>query len=227
MATTYGSAGPDLLGRPLAYVAIPLAVVVGLGIVAWMLNAQRRRRLMKARLHYVGSSPGARRALERDLQEAWMRGAPHDERQQQQRRAMGRWSRNSANAGGRWAWARELLTARSEEGLNEFGEAPPPYDGRRRASKAREEGDVVELEAGPSGPASSSGSRSETPGRSEPGVEGLETGWTPGRDGGRSSLHGLPPAYDGPPGAAPGGAALVAMPPPAVIHVPHPNRSAE
>jgi hypothetical protein len=216
MATTYGSAAPDFHDRPMAYVAIPLAIVVCLGLIAWALHAQRRRRLMKARLHYVGSNPGARRALERDLQEAWMRGAPQEERRQQ-RRATRRWSRNNAAAGGRWAWARDLLTARSEEGLNEFGEAPPPYDGRRRGSKIQEEGNVVELEVRSAGSGSGSGAETAADG-SERHVEDIEAG----QNRGRSSQQGLPPAYDGPPpGAAPGGTTPVAVPPPAVTRDSH------
>ncbi|OIW28978.1 hypothetical protein CONLIGDRAFT_402955 [Coniochaeta ligniaria NRRL 30616] len=212
MATTGGSAASDLNSRPWAYIAIPLAIVVGLGLIAALLHTARRKRLMKARLQYVGSNPGARRALERDLQEAWMRGAPQEE-QRQQRRAMGRWSRN-ANGGGRWAWARELLTARSEEGLNEFGEAPPPYDGRRRASKVQAEGDVVELEARPSG----SGSGSGPAGGSGRRVEDLETAHAQTPDyQRRSSQQGLPPAYDGPPGVTPGSTAIIAEPPHALM----------
>lgn len=141
-----------------------------------------------------------------------MRGAPQEERHQQ-RRAIGRRSRNNANAGGRWAWARDLLTARSEEGLDEFGEAPPPYDGRRRGSKIQAADDVVELEARPSGTTAGSGSGSGAAGRSGQNEEDLESGW--------ASLQGLPPAYDGPPGAAPEGTAFVSMPPPAVTHVSH------
>jgi hypothetical protein len=212
MATTNGTAASGLNSRPWAYVAIPLAIVVGIGLIAVLLHTQRRKRLMKVRLHYVGSNPGARRALERDLQEAWMRGAPQEERRQQ-RYAMARWSRG-ANGGGRWAWARELLTARSEEGLNEFGEAPPPYDGRKRASKIQEEGHVVELEAGPSG----SGSGPGVAGVSETHVEDPEIALPPDQPR-RSSQQGLPPAYDGPPGAIPGSTTTIAEPPPVLMPV--------
>ncbi|KAJ9150045.1 hypothetical protein NKR19_g5466 [Coniochaeta hoffmannii] len=215
MATSNGSASSDFHSRALAYVAIPLAVVVSLGVVAMVLHTQRRKRLLKRRLQYVGSNPGARRALERDLQEAWMRGTPPEERRQQQRRAMGRWNRNNANGvngGGRWAWARELLTARGEEGLNEFGEAPPPYDGRRRGSKIQGEGDVVELEAGPSGPGSGSGAM----GGIAPGTEG-DAGQSSDQQRRSTSEQGQPPAYEGPPGAA-HGAAPITVPAPALTH---------
>ncbi|KAH8902749.1 hypothetical protein BR93DRAFT_233416 [Coniochaeta sp. PMI_546] len=212
MATTNGSAAPDLHSRPWAYIAIPLAIVAGLGLIAVLLHTQRRKRLLKARLQYVGSNPGARRALERDLQEAWMRGAPQEDRRQQ-RRATRRWSRN-ANGGGRWAWARELLTARSEEGLNEFGEAPPPYDGRRRSSKIQEEGDVVELERRCSG--SGSGSATAAGGSERP-LADPETAQTPDQQTRRSSQQALPPAYDVLPGAALGRTAPIAAPPPVLI----------
>ena len=218
MATTYGSASPDFHSRALAYVAIPLAVVLSLGVVAMVLHTQRRKRLLKRRLQYVGSNPGARRALERDLQEAWMRGAPPEERrrQQEQRRAMGRWNRNAnvVNAGGRWAWARELLTARGEEGLNELGEAPPPYDGRRRGSKIQGEGDVIELGV----PTSGTGSGSGAAGGNGFGAENLEAGQSSDQQGGRISEQGQPPAYEGPSEAAPRGGMPITVPAPALTH---------
>lgn len=211
MATTDGSAASDLSSRPWAYVAIPLAIVVGLGLIAVLLHSQRRKRLLKARLRYVGSNPGARRALERDLQEAWMRGAPQEE-QRQQRRLMRRWSQN-ANGSGRWAWARELLSARAEEGLNEFGEPPPPYDGRRRGSKIQEEGEAIELDTRPSG----SGSGSRVDDGSERREVDPEIAQMPDQPTRRSSQGALPPAYDVPPEAALGTTAPIAEPPPALL----------
>ncbi|KAB5515235.1 hypothetical protein GE09DRAFT_1160594 [Coniochaeta sp. 2T2.1] len=211
MATTYGSAAPDMSSHPWAYVAIPLAVVVGLGLMAVALHTHRRKRLQKARLQYVGSNPAARRALERDIQEAWARGAPQEETRQQ-RRAMRMWRRD-ANGGGRWAWARDMLTARSEEGLNEFGEAPPPYDGRKGSKVG--EGDAVELEERNVGSSSGLGTAAGGAGASGLHTEDLEAGRTLDQQRDRDSQQSLPPAYSGPPAAT--GSARISAPPPALV----------
>jgi hypothetical protein len=214
-----------MVSKPWAYVAIPLAIVVTLGVTATFLHTQRRKRLMKARLHYVGSNPGARRALERDLQEAWMRGAPQHEHQRQRRRGVRRWSRN-ANGGGRWAWAREFLGARSEEGLNEFGEAPPPYDGPRSDGKIEEEGGVVEMEVRPSGSGSGSGMQVGG-GATEAEVERNQEASRTGQSS-ETRTHGLgpqtgishqgpPPAYGEPLGERPGISSPIAEPPPVLV----------
>ncbi|KAK1771209.1 hypothetical protein QBC33DRAFT_555699 [Phialemonium atrogriseum] len=134
MATTHGSASyPLLSSKPWAIIAIPLGVVAGLAALAVIFHTRRRRRL-KSRL-LVSSDPRARQALERDLQEAWVRGASshgnsqqQQQQQQQQQRATTRWVRPAS----RWAWAHNVLQSRAEEGLNELGEAPPPYDARKR-----------------------------------------------------------------------------------------------
>jgi hypothetical protein len=223
MATTYGSAAPDFHSHALSYVAIPLAIVVGLGVVAMLLHTQRRKRLLKQQLRYVGPNPGARRVMERDIQDAWLRGAPHEERQRQRRVVRGRWSRTAnPNGGGRWAWAREFLTSRGEEGLNEFGEAPPPYDGRRTGSKVHEEGDEVEMQVRPSGSGPSSGSGT-TDDRSALRAEGSETGQSPDQQRRTSGQLGQPPAYETPVDEVRGGTA-VAVPPPAVTHDTGPSR---
>lgn len=127
MATTHGSASyPLLSSKPWAIIAIPLGVVAGLGALAVIFHTRRRRRL-KSRL-LVSSDPRARQALERDLQEAWVRGASSHGNSQQQQRTTTRWVRPAS----RWAWAHNVLQSRAEEGLNELGEAPPPYDARKR-----------------------------------------------------------------------------------------------
>lgn len=147
MATTSGSAAVDLTSKPWAYVAIPLSIVVGLALITVLLHSRRRHRL--AKLGPVRTNPHTRRAAERDLQEAWQRGAPGQPR----RRGfvMRRWSHRS----GRWAWVHPFLAIRGEEGLNEYGEAPPPYDGLRRegSHKVEEEsiGEDVEMQVRPSG----------------------------------------------------------------------------
>ncbi|KAL1866990.1 hypothetical protein VTK73DRAFT_4400 [Phialemonium thermophilum] len=159
MSTNHGSAGfspfPD---KPWVWIAIPLGVVGGLGILAVLIHTRRRRRI-KARL-LISSDPNARQALERDLQEAWVRGATAVSADGSSSRTppyrsllrsppnplapssttsplpppRSRWVRPSAT---RWAWAHNVLQARPEEGLNELGEAPPPYDGRKRDGGAQ------------------------------------------------------------------------------------------
>lgn len=208
MATTGGSAAPNYTHRTLAYVAIPLATVVAIGLIASVFHAKSRRRLLSNHGQYLGPNAGERRVLERDLQEVWTRGAPQYEHQQ--RPGVGRWSRN-ANGVGRWAWAREFLSARNEEGLNEFGEAPPPYEGNSRQGKIEEEGGAVELAVRPAGSGSSSGA-----GTGGGRVEEPEPRQTADRQW-RSSAPGLPPAYDGPPTVALG-TSPVAEPPQALTH---------
>jgi hypothetical protein len=44
-----------------------------------------------------------------------------------------------------------MMQARAEEGLNELGEAPPPYDGRAKRDKLLDEGDG-DVERGRGGP---------------------------------------------------------------------------
>lgn len=170
MATTHGSAAGDLTSKPWAYIAIPVGIVIFLGLTAVVLHTRRQKLIHKRRLHYVGSNPHARRALERDLQEAWMRGAP------QERRGLRRWSRR-----GRWAWASNLLSVRGEEGLNEFGEAPPPYVGKI----VEEEGTEMDDRSGRAGGSGSRGGRTSASGsstvRSVDGGE--EDGDGRGRDG--------------------------------------------
>lgn len=141
---------PPLADKPWALIAIPLALVAALGIVALLLHSRHRKR-HKSRLA-VSSDPRVRQALERDLQEAWVRGAtggrtdqpptsPNRPSRSSQQSASGnqrgggagtRWVRPGTT---RWAWARDMMQARAEEGLNELGEAPPPYDGRKKRDK--------------------------------------------------------------------------------------------
>ncbi|KAK0616107.1 hypothetical protein B0T17DRAFT_510648 [Bombardia bombarda] len=170
MATAFGSsATPPLFSsdHPWVWVLIPVGIVVALGGVAVCLHSRRRRpqRSRHANRATTAAIPGSgvtdeggggrgilssrldpsrTRALERDLEEAWVRGATttttgsrgntaaylYHARSQQANMAMagssaagsqGRWAR-PAN---RWQWAG---VSRPEEGLNELGEAPPPYE---------------------------------------------------------------------------------------------------
>lgn len=86
--------------------------------------------------------------IERDLQESWVRGAPTQRRENIGSRSGiggGAWGGSRSTAMRRWDWAGIF---RPEEGLNELGEAPPPYE----KQPATEEGGIqhpdVDLEAG-------------------------------------------------------------------------------
>lgn len=105
----------SMLDRPYAYVIFPLIVVFICIFVAIILyNRRRRRRLVALHGH---NWPGGR---ENPLSHIPARRRP----------------RMRGGRDNRWApWG----ATRSQEGLNELGEAPPPYDGKR-------EGDVREDE---------------------------------------------------------------------------------
>ncbi|KAL0942581.1 uncharacterized protein CTRU02_200467 [Colletotrichum truncatum] len=99
-SSSLGSSGDghSLSSTPYTWILTPLIVFLAIGILATLVQFQRRRRLRKLGLQ----RPWPRRDLEAN----------------RQRQGGQRSSRN-----GRWAW-----TTRSDEGLNEFGEAPPAYE---------------------------------------------------------------------------------------------------
>ncbi len=120
--------GPNFSGQPWAPVLIPLAVVVGVGVLVLCLALVRRKHQHDHALHL---DQQGRQALERDLEDRITRGyrVPGGG-------AVGdSWANLTTNAPGRrvrtanrWAWANNLALGRREEGLNELGEAPPPYE---------------------------------------------------------------------------------------------------
>lgn len=185
MATTYGSAAVDLTSRPYAYIAIPLCVTLALLLFAIVIHSKRRKRL--AKLNSVRTNQQAQQAHERDIEEAWQRGALGQPRRRVL--AMRRWSSRN---GGRWVWAPTLSATRGEEGLNEYGEAPPPYEGRREEGKIAEDsiGEDVEMQIRPSGSRTGEGSTSavaEDGGSSQAHTQGQQEGQV------------APPAYGEPP----------------------------
>ncbi|WYZ41530.1 hypothetical protein EsH8_V_000425 [Colletotrichum jinshuiense] len=102
MSSSDGSLGStgsfSLSATPYTWILTPLVVFLSIGILATLIQFQRRRRLRKLGLQ----RPWPRRDLEAN------------------RPGTGR-QRSSRN--GRWAW-----TTRTDEGLDEFGEAPPAYE---------------------------------------------------------------------------------------------------
>ncbi|WQF88592.1 hypothetical protein CDEST_13606 [Colletotrichum destructivum] len=103
MSSSDGSLGNtgnslSLSDTPYTWILTPLVVFLAIGILATLIQFQRRRRLRKLGLQ----RPWPRRDLEANRQRT-------------------RGQRSSRN--GRWAW-----TTRSDEGLDEFGEAPPAYE---------------------------------------------------------------------------------------------------
>lgn len=117
-------------------------------------------------------------------------------------------------------WAPGLFATRVEEGLNEYGEAPPPYGGSTGQGKVAEDGGDLEMQIRPSGSRNAECSGSTGPG------DGSSQ---------QAHTHGLqdhlvaPPAYEEPPteGIASssrnierrheGGSASVTEPPPVVL----------
>ncbi|KAF4989902.1 hypothetical protein FDECE_14565 [Fusarium decemcellulare] len=118
MATddTNDDSGFSLTDRPFAWVLIPLIVILFIGLVATIIQVRRRRRRRTAQ--WPGHGP---RVL-----------APSG-------RLFGPAGARRTTRGAPWNGTR------SEEGLNELGEAPPPYDGK----KERQDGaELQDLEAG-------------------------------------------------------------------------------
>ncbi|KAK1486843.1 hypothetical protein CCUS01_15034 [Colletotrichum cuscutae] len=109
MSSSDGSLGStgssySLSNMPYTWILTPLIVFLALGIIATLVQFQRRRRLRKLGLQ----RPWPRRDLEANRQ---------------------RGQRSSRN--GRWAW-----TTRSDEGLDEFGEAPPAYEPKAKPGQS-------------------------------------------------------------------------------------------
>ncbi|GJC79503.1 hypothetical protein ColLi_02341 [Colletotrichum liriopes] len=111
MSSSDGSLGTtgnslSLSDTPYTWILTPLVVFLAIGIIATLVQFQRRRRLRKLGIQ----RPWPRRDLEANRQRA-------------------RGQRSSRN--GRWAW-----TTRSDEGLDEFGEAPPAYEPKAKPGQA-------------------------------------------------------------------------------------------
>ncbi|TDZ39827.1 hypothetical protein C8035_v002143 [Colletotrichum spinosum] len=100
------SDGTGVSSNPYTWILTPLIVFLAIGILATLIQFQRRRRLRKLGLQ----RPWPRRDLEANRQ-----------------RAGGQRSSRT----GRWAW-----TTRSDEGLDEFGEAPPAYEPKAKPGQA-------------------------------------------------------------------------------------------
>ncbi|KAL0467174.1 hypothetical protein QR685DRAFT_78695 [Neurospora intermedia] len=164
--------GDDNNNHPWVWVMIPIGLVIVLGGLALCLHIRRRKQLLgnhkNSRLSSPARRPSAHQAsishsrdgqlqfgvrevdapslavIERDLQESWVRGAPTQRRNNTGSRSGtggGAWGGSRSTAMRRWDWAGIF---RPEEGLNELGEAPPPYEKQPVA----EEGGDVDLEAG-------------------------------------------------------------------------------
>ncbi|KAK0643064.1 hypothetical protein B0T16DRAFT_391657 [Cercophora newfieldiana] len=154
---------------PWVWVLIPVGIVVAIGALAVCLHSKRRQRLASY-LHTTAPSPpptaqppGTRsRAInERELEEAWVRGAPPTTQNAAIPAPGGRWVNNTNGTGSRWYWAgSEPRRARPEEGLNELGEAPPPYEKAKKppSSPSPPPNPNGEGPAPKSGPASSASS---------------------------------------------------------------------
>ncbi|KAF6839568.1 hypothetical protein CPLU01_01705 [Colletotrichum plurivorum] len=102
--------GLNLSPTPYTWILTPLVVFLAIGILATLIQFQRRRRLRKLGLQ----RPWPRRDLEANSQRA---GAQRSSRT------------------GRWQW-----TTRSDEGLDEFGEAPPAYEPKAKPGQAVRDG---------------------------------------------------------------------------------------
>ena len=157
MSTGFGPPGDSpfmTTTHPWVWVLIPVGIVVAVGALAVCLHSRRRRqsssllpRHSSNNMDDTPSTPpapgdggGGRRNTRshafnaRELEEAWVRGAPQQPRSSSGASVVlvpvpgGRLHRPPTNgaAASRWYWASGMV--RPEEGLNEFGEAPPPYE---------------------------------------------------------------------------------------------------
>ncbi|KAK1776908.1 hypothetical protein QBC45DRAFT_204005 [Copromyces sp. CBS 386.78] len=158
--------------HPWVWVMIPVGLVIVLGALALCLHVRRRKQFLEKSksprvptpagrppAHHTSTSHSRDRQthfgvrevdgpslalIERDLQESWVRGAPTQRYNNTGSRsgtggvALGS-SRPTAMR--RWDWAGLF---RPEEGLNELGEAPPPYE----KQPVMKEGGDFDLEAG-------------------------------------------------------------------------------
>ncbi|KAM7185404.1 hypothetical protein V8F20_011823 [Naviculisporaceae sp. PSN 640] len=158
MATQFGgSVNTPLFSsdKPWIWAMIPVGFVIVVGALALCLHSRRRVKHFEAGLAATSPGGGTRldpagtRALERDLEEAWVRGATPTRRPPPGARypyhgrsgsggapsaAAGRWTRPTS----RWNWAGAV--SRQEEGLNELGEAPPPYEKQQPQPEGNAEG---------------------------------------------------------------------------------------
>lgn len=183
--------GDDDNNHPWVWVMIPIGIVIVLGALALCLHIRRRKQFLETHKSRVVSTPARRPSahyasetqsrdgetrfgvrevdgpslamIERDLQESWVRGAPTQRSSNTGSRSGAggvAWGSSRPTAMRRWDWAGLF---RPEEGLNELGEAPPPYE----KQPVTKEGSDVDLEAGrnsyhghgsgtPAGPAGSS-----------------------------------------------------------------------
>jgi len=97
-------------------------------------DAARNPRAMYADSH-------VREALERDLEARIVQGYRNPPAGDARAPAGGGRRARTAN---RWVWANNRAPGGREEGLNELGEAPPPYEGR--TGSAHKDEDAVEME---------------------------------------------------------------------------------
>lgn len=98
--------GLGMSSTPYTWILTPLIVFLAIGILATLVQFQRRRRLRRL-----------------GLQRSW----PRRDVEANGQRTGGQ----SSSRNGRWAW-----TTRSDEGLNEFGEAPPAYEPKAKPGQA-------------------------------------------------------------------------------------------
>lgn len=115
-----GDAGWSLMDEPFAYAIFPLVCLVIAIFIASLLYTRRRRLRMSAL---------------RNNQWPQDHGPPMMDDSIEPRR--------SRRVGSRWApWS----GTRTAEGLNELGEAPPPYDGKREGDNRADEVELRDLE---------------------------------------------------------------------------------
>lgn len=154
MSTTTGdSLGASSLfaNQPWMSIVVPLAVVLGVGVLAVCFTVVRRRRIK----HQIEDMrPGAvgptramyldahgHEAMERELEARIVRGYRTSGTADPRAAAMGG---RRARTTSRWVRANNRAFGRREEGLNELGEAPPPYEGR--TGSAHKDETAVEME---------------------------------------------------------------------------------
>jgi hypothetical protein len=94
--------------QPYTWILTPLAIFIAVGVLAALCHVRRRRRMRELGLAQWPQDPAARRAYLARM-EGNRHGAPVVVRT------------------GRRQWTNRGIRTRPEEGLNAFGEAPPPY----------------------------------------------------------------------------------------------------